>query len=109
MIDAFAYDKAMMTFAAAYLKGVEVLDEVVDSIDIVVGISPKRPDLVDDINAFIAEIKADGTYDDMYDRWVNQASDVLPDIKPPAHPTMALKAGTSGGVVPMNYYDENRS
>ncbi len=107
MIDAFAYDKAMMTFAAANLKGVEVLDEVVDSIDIVVGISPKRPDLVDDINAFIAEIKADGTYDDMYDRWVNQASDVLPDIKPPAHPTMALKAGTSGGVVPMNYYDEN--
>ena len=107
MIDAFAYDKAMMTFAAANLKGVEVLDEVIDSIGIVVGISPKRPDLVDDINAFIAEIKADGTYDDMYDRWVNQASGVLPDIKPPAHPTMALKAGTSGGVVPMNYYDEN--
>lgn len=107
MIDAFAYDKAMMTFAAANLKGVEVLDDVIDSIDIVVGISPKRPDLVDDINAFIAEIKADGTYDDMYDRWVNQASGVLPDIKPPAYPTMALKAGTSGGVVPMNYYDEN--
>jgi polar amino acid transport system substrate-binding protein len=107
MIDAFAYDKAMMTFAAAYLKGVEVLDEVVDSIDIVVGISPKRPDLVDDINAFIAATKADGTYDDMYDRWVNQASNVLPDIKPPAHPTMALKAGTSGRVVPMNYYDQN--
>jgi len=70
VIDAYACDKNMMTFAAANLKGVEVLDEVIDSIDIVVGISPKRPDLVDDINSFIAQIKADGTYADMYDRWL---------------------------------------
>jgi len=107
VIDAYAYDKNMMTFAATSLEGVEVLDEVIDNIDIVVGISPKRPDLVDDINSFIAKIIADGTYADMFDRWFIKANGVLPDIAPPANPAMKLKACTSGQEVPMSYYDEN--
>lgn len=104
-IDAFAYDRVMMTFASANLDGVELIDEPIASTDIVIGISMTRPDLVEPINAFIRQIKADGTFDDMYDRWIVKASGTMPDIPAPTNPTATLRVGTAGTVEPMSYYD----
>ncbi len=107
-IDAYAYDKDQMTFAAANLGDVELLDEVIHSTPVVAGINPQRTDLVDPVNAFIAQIKADGTYADMFDRWVTKATGVLPSIPDPASPVGTLRVGTAGTVEPFSYYDKNQ-
>ncbi len=107
-IDAFAYDRVMLEFAIANgLTGVTLLDgDIGPAIDIAIGISPKSdiPDLQAQVNAFLAQIKADGTAEDMLHRWVSQADDTMPDIPVPEHPTLTIQVGTTGLVQPFSYY-----
>lgn len=111
-IDAFAYDRVMLEFAIGNgLEGVTILPENIgDSTDIVVGISPKTtiPNLTDLVNGFIQEMRDDGTLDDMYRRWVTQADSAMPQLPKPENPTLTLKVGTTGLVQPFSYYEGNR-
>lgn len=108
-IDAFAYDRVMLEFALANgLTGVKILPENIGvTMDIAVGVSPKTaiPDLVGQVNAFLAELRADGTLDDMHRRWVLEADNTMPDIPAPANPPLTLKVGTTGLVQPFSYYE----
>ena len=56
------------------------------------------------LNAFIAEIKADGTMDDMYRRWVILGEETMPDIPAAEKTQLRLLVGTSGIVPPYSYY-----
>ena len=56
-------------------------------------ISKEKPELLQKINEFLAEIKADGTFDEMYDRWLG-GDEIMPDI--PQGTGEVLKFGTSG-------------
>ena len=54
----------------------KILDENLgESMDVAVGISPKSQieNLKDKVNQFLAQAKAEGTLDEMYDRWVSRA------------------------------------
>lgn len=107
-IDAFVYDRVTMEFAiASGLTEVKLLpDELGEPIQIAVGISPKSPipDLETKINTFISQSREDGTLDDMFQRWVYEAADTIPDIPKPKNPTLTLKVATSGLVQPFSYY-----
>ena len=107
-IDAFAYDRRQMELSIENgQKGVHLLEETLDeTMKIAVGISPvsKIPDLTGKINRFIAELRADGTLDDMFSRWVIQADETMPDIPQAENPTLHLTVGTSGIVPPYSYY-----
>ena len=107
--DAFVYGKLYMQYAIASesFDNLTILDGVIDSANIAAGINPKRDDLVSPINAFIEQIKSDGTFDDMYNRWVVKADDTMPEIAKAENPDKTIHFGTSGLVVPMNYYGEN--
>lgn len=109
--DAFVYGKLYLQYAVASesLDNLAIMGEAIDSSDIAVGISPDREDLLLQINAFIKQIKEDGTLEDMYDRWVIKADTTMPKIEKPQSPKMTLKIGTSGLVEPMNYFDENQN
>jgi polar amino acid transport system substrate-binding protein len=48
--------------------------------DIAAGFSKKAPELREKFNHFLASIKADGTYADMENRWMNLDNQSLPDI-----------------------------
>ncbi len=108
--DAFVYEKLYMQYAAASeaLDDLSLMTEAVGKADIAVGINPNREDLLQKINAFVSQIKSDGTFDDMYSRWVMRADTAMPDIEKPTSPDFTIKVGTSGLIEPMNYYDENR-
>lgn len=108
--DAFVYEKLYMQYAAASdsLKDLSLMAQSIGSTDIAVGINPQRKDLPAKINAFIKQIKSDGTFDDMYSRWVLRAETTMPEIEKPTSPDFVLKVGTSGLIEPMNYYDENQ-
>ena len=106
-IDAYVYARSEMEFAIANgTKGVRLLEENYSKNTIAVGISPKAalPDIQSGLNAFLAELRADGTLDEMYQRWVIQADDAMPEIAMPEHPTSHLRVGTTGTVMPYSYF-----
>ncbi len=108
--DAFVYGKLYMQYAIASdtLDNLAILEDSLDETDIAVGINPDREDLLLEVNAFIKQVKEDGTLDDMYDRWVVKADTTMPEIPKAEAPQRTIKVGTSGLVEPMNYYDENQ-
>ncbi len=107
-IDAFIYDRRQMELAIREGQaGVHLLDENMDErIKIAVGISPvcRIPDFQKKVNAFIAEIRRNGTLQDMYDRWVINHDETMPDIAPAKNPQFHLKVGTSGVAPPYTYH-----
>ncbi|MEM0530735.1 transporter substrate-binding domain-containing protein [Zongyangia sp. HA2173] len=77
--------------------------------DVVVGISPVTdlPNAAELINGFIAEIKADGTLDDMNRRWETEHDYTMPDIPVPENPEFTIKVGTTGAADPYSFYQDN--
>ena len=86
--------------------GVRLLNDDYTNNIIKVGISPLTsiPDFTKKLNTFIAELKSDGTLDDMYDRWVIQLEQTMPEIVLPDDPSFNLRVGTTGTVQPYTYY-----
>ena len=107
-IDAYVYDRVQMNLAIKNgLTGVRLLPEDMDrTVQIAVGCSDASgiPNLKDSLNRFIAAVKADGTLDDMYRRWVVEGNDVMPEIAPAENPKARLTVGTTGSVPPYSYY-----
>ena len=108
-IDAYVYDHTQMQLAIDNGQtGVHLLEETLgDPVQIVVGISPASgiPDLENQVNRFIAEIRADGTLDDMFRRWVLEKNDKMPDIPVPDQSDIRLTVGTTATVPPYSYYE----
>ena len=106
--DAYVFERSQMQMALdTGLQGVHLLDEnLEEKIRVAVGISPvnRIPDLKAKLNAFIAELRANGTLDEMYDRWVNQQRETMPEIVPAENPAWTLTVGTSGSVPPFSFY-----
>ncbi len=78
--------------------------------DVVVGISPvtELPGAADLINGFIAEIKADGTLEDMNRRWETEHDYAMPEIAAPEEPDFTIKVGTTGAAEPYSFYQDNQ-
>ena len=106
-IDACVDARKEMEFAIQRgFSGVRLLDENYTLNRVAVGISPVSPipDLRQRLNAFIVERKADGTLDEMYERWVIREEETMPDIPPAEDPAFTLRVGTTGTVMPYSYY-----
>ena len=107
-LDAFVFDAYAMELAVQNgMKGVVILDETLGvSHEVAVGLSPKPriPDLERKINAFLQELKADGTLDDMHNRWTHLQDYRMPDIDVPKTSDLHLVVGTSGTEMPYTFY-----
>ncbi|MBR0222306.1 MAG: transporter substrate-binding domain-containing protein, partial [Synergistaceae bacterium] len=110
-IDAYAYERVQMELAIKNgLKGVRLLDENFDeTLKVAVGISheTKIKDLRDKFNKFLAEIRADGTFQDMRTRWVINKDYNMPEIKLNLeNPKEHLRVGTAGMIPPFSFYKD---
>lgn len=107
-LDAFVYGKLTMETAIRNgLQGVRLLDETLgESYTMAVAIAPNTtiPDLEDKINAFLDEVKQDGTLEDMIDRWLVRKDETMPEIAVPENSDLHLVVGTSGVYEPFTYY-----
>ena len=106
-IDACVAARREMEFAMQNgLTGVRLLEENYDNNRIAIGISPVTPipDLKKKLDTFIAERKADGTLDEMFERWALQGEEKMPEIPAAENPTFRLRVGTTGTVMPYSYY-----
>ena len=108
-VDAFAYDRRQMELAIKNGRSdVRLLDENFDrKTKICVGISSvsQIDDLEGKINRFIAELRADGTLDDMFQRWVLDENYAMPVLNVPQEAPIHLMVGTSGIVPPYSFYE----
>ncbi len=107
-IDAFAFDRHALRYVAVQNPDLTVMDEKIGDEFIVVGSAPGREELIKKVNAFIKQYRADGTYQDMYDRWLLGKNLKMPDLPEPKNPAMTLKIGTDGRNEPFNFYADGQ-
>lgn len=105
-IDAVAYDRPPLEYAAAHNDAFVVVPEIIGEGHIAVGAPFKNQELMDKVNEFIAQYRADGTYQDMYNRWVKTIDPVMPEIPKPENPINAgnpLIIGNDPQNIPMSF------
>ncbi len=109
--DAFVYDDLCMRAALAEgdMTDLTIMEESLAEVEIIVGLNPEQDELLIKVNEFISQMKEDGTLEDMERRWIDEGSEVMPDIPKAENPTTTLNFGTSGLIRPMNYYGENNT
>jgi polar amino acid transport system substrate-binding protein len=74
-----------------------VLEKDLLTVDIAAGFHKESDKLREQFNTFLAEIRENGVYDQMVNRWVNATDPSMPDITI-AHPDGVLKAGVVGDI-----------
>lgn len=107
-LDAFAFDRHALHYAAVHNPDLALMDRKIGDVLIVVGAAPGRENLIEKVNAFIRQYRADGTYQGMYDRWIHGKNTRMPDLPEPKNPSMTLKIGTDGRNEPMSFYQDGQ-
>ncbi len=107
-IDAYAHDTTVLRYACEENPKLRMLNETYGETEIAVGISPKRKDLKESVNAFVRELIDSGARDDMLKRWLTDTENAMPKLDEPQKTDMTIRVGTSGIVVPMTYYGANQ-
>ncbi|OPY66040.1 MAG: Octopine transport system permease protein OccM [Syntrophorhabdaceae bacterium PtaU1.Bin034] len=107
-IDAFAFDRHALQYVTINNQDLTLMDEKIGDEFIVVGSAFGREDLIKRVNAFITQYRADGTYQDMYRRWILGKNTRMPHVPEPKNPVMTLKIGTTGVNEPMNFYADGK-
>ena len=110
-LDAYASNKLNMVLAIENgLEGVRLLDGSIGEGNVgAAAVSPvtEIPDLKDKINEFLEEIKEDGTFAEIQERWLEKHDMVMPDIPEAKDPQYHLVVGTTGVSDPFTCYVNN--
>lgn len=85
-----------------------LLDENLYEGPIALGFNPKNRALREEFNKMLAELRADGTYDEIYDRWVNKPNPTMPVFDVPTTGT-PLRVGVASSLPPCDYYQDGES
>jgi polar amino acid transport system substrate-binding protein len=92
-VDVSFRNKASLHEVLAKNPALGVLAENIFSVPIGAGFNKENKALRDKFNAFLAEIRSNGTYDDMVDRWMKKGLSEMPVIKSPHATNGTLKTG----------------
>ncbi len=103
-LDAFVFDRQNLLYVCRTNPELAVLPQGLTDEHIVVGMPKSHTALAAEVNAFIARYLADGTYQEMYQRWVQGEHPQMPDIPTPQNPTRKLTVAAEGLNEPMNYF-----
>lgn len=106
-LDAFVFDSHALEYTAANNKKLALLPDYLGDENIVIGAAFGKEALIRQVNEFIAQYKTDGTYQSMYQRWLQGKDKKMPAITPPQQPTQTIIIGTEGLNEPMNYYGQD--
>ncbi|MCQ2353363.1 MAG: ABC transporter permease subunit [Victivallaceae bacterium] len=100
-VTAVVYDRAILDHIAAEHQDLTILPENVATGHIAIAAHHNFGGVMKKINHFIHDYMADGTYAQMYKRWIMTSSPVMPDIPAPEHPEGKLIVGITGDDFPM--------
>ncbi len=106
-IDGFVFDSHALEYAQNSNSALKILpDSKIADEFITIGAPFENEELIAKVNEFIAIYRADGTYDEMYERWFGSTNPQMPNIESPQNPEMKIIVGTEGMTQPMNYFGE---
>ena len=106
-IDAAVFDRPTLDYAAALYKDYfEVLPVDLADGHVAIASSLNNKALMKEVNAFIKKYKEDGTYKEMYRRWIEKPHSAMPKIGEAKEPRATLKFATETENTPMNFLNE---
>lgn len=107
--DAAAYDEPILKNIAAKNKGITVLPEMVTKDNYGFAVQPDKQELKKAIDLTVTELRKNGTYDTMMQRWLPKTGNpaAMPDIKLTGAKGV-LKFGTSAVTEPFSFMDGTR-
>ena len=106
-LDVYIHDRLEMSLAIEHgTEGVRLLEGAYHVNNIAIGVSPLTdiPNLREKLNAFIGELRADGTLDDMYSRWIVRGEYEMPEIPRAEKPEHHLRVATAGTAMPYTFF-----
>lgn len=108
-IDAFAYDMPILLNVAAKNSDLVVLKDSVSIDDYAFAVKSDNTELKKTIDQTITELKADGTYDDMNERWFPKEGEPapMPEIVLDGKNGI-LKFGTSAVTEPFSFHKDGK-
>jgi len=101
--DAMVFDMPYLDYIASNRRDFKVLDGCLGTNCISIITRLGNDVLMDKVNEFIRKIRADGTYQEIYDRWITETNPKMPDIPEPEHPAGTLKVGVTPYYEPLCY------
>lgn len=103
-IDAFVLDEAILSYYAAYNPEAVLMEENLGvPTEFCVGMAPEDTELCEQINEIIAQLREDGTLEEMEQRWIHSADGEMPELQAPQSPVGTLRMMTEGMLEPFNY------
>ena len=101
--EGLAFDHHIFAYFDQVMEGVAAMEEPLFSVGLGVCFDKENDELREQFNAFLKQIREDGTYDEIVDRWINHAhTSVMPDI-PVQQNGKPLRVGTNTGAPPLVY------
>ena len=105
VIDAIAFDRPGLDYAQRMRDTFVLLPDSYAVGHIAIAVAPNKPELLQNVNAFLREYFSSGLYDNMYTRWIKSKDPEMPKIQTPPNPYGTLIVGTEDANEPMNFTD----
>ena len=109
LIDAIAYDRPVLDYASRTRDVFVVMPDNYAEGHLAIAVAPSKPELLQNVNAFLREYFSSGLYDNMYARWIQSNTPEMPRIPTPANPYGKLVVGTENTNEPMNFTESDGS
>lgn len=101
-VDAFLFNSHSLDFIDTRNPDLTVLPGVTERVNIAIAFSPEQKELRYEVNKLISQLKNDGTYQDMYERWFkSRRLPDIPHIERPKAPTRKIRVGVCSQVPPL--------
>ena len=108
-IDAIGFDRPALDYAQRKRDNFVLLPDNYAEGHVGIAVPASKPELLQNVNAFLREYFSSGLYDNMYARWIKSSDPKMPKVAAPVNPYGKLVIGTEDKNEPMNFTDSDGS
>ena len=109
VINAIAFDRPVLDYASRTRDVFALMQDNYAEGHVAIAVAPSKPELLQNVNAFLREYFSSGLYDNMYTRWIKSNAPEMPKIPVPVNPYGKLIVGTENTNEPMNFTESDGS
>lgn len=108
--DAIILDGHVLKYHIAHLDGIKLIEEPYDVIDAGYAFNKKSgSELKKQFDKFLAQVKEDGTYDELYDKWITNGDTAQMQDLPVITEGEPLKVAISATIPPMSFIKDGKT